>query len=153
MAAYHNRDVDRASHIIDQRWKKPLSLRQQVKGMEAIGFSCRVRGGRLVCRGPVRPTELSSCYDVEIRLQSNDRPRIKIVSPQLHTRDGEDPIPHTYGPDAPCVYYPKGQYRDWTPSMPISSSVVPWLGLWLVHYEGWLATGYWEGGGIEHPPR
>jgi hypothetical protein len=34
--------------------------------------------------------------------------------------------------------------------MAMSKSIVPWLGLWLIHYEGWLATGHWEGGGVDH---
>lgn len=42
--------------------------------------------------------------------------------------------------------------RDWMPSMAMSTSVVPWLGLWLIHYEGWRATGHWEGGGVPHGP-
>ena len=37
-------------------------------------------------------------------------------------------------------------------SAPMSNSIVPWLGLWLIHYEGWRATGHWEGGGVPHGP-
>lgn len=33
--------------------------------------------------------------------------------------------------------------------MAMSTSIVPWLGLWIIHYEGWRATGHWEGGGVD----
>ena len=32
----------------------------------------------------------------------------------------------------------------------IADTIVPWACEWLLHYEIWLATGEWHGGG-EHP--
>lgn len=150
MASTTKRGVRRKSPHLGDRGGKPLSLREQANWLEPIGFRCVVRKGCLTCTGIVQPTEISRRYAVEIQLRAGDRPRIRIQSPALDTRSDGKSIPHTYGPDSPCVYYPKTQARDWTPSMAIAKSVVPWLGLWLIHYEGWLATGYWEGGGIEH---
>lgn len=34
--------------------------------------------------------------------------------------------------------------------MLLSTTVVPWTAEWLIHYEVWLATGQWTGGG--HAP-
>ena len=31
----------------------------------------------------------------------------------------------------------------------ISETIMPWLALWLFHYEAWHATGEWLGGGQE----
>ncbi len=56
-------------------------------------------------------------------------------------------IPHRYGPSEPCLYYP-GEFdpdREF-----IADVVVPWASEWLLHYELWLITGEWLGGGV-HP--
>jgi hypothetical protein len=34
----------------------------------------------------------------------------------------------------------------------IADTIVPWTAEWLVHYEIWLMTGEWYGGG-DWPPR
>ena len=34
--------------------------------------------------------------------------------------------------------------------MNIAETIIPWASEWLLHYEIWLATGEWQGGGI-HP--
>jgi len=36
--------------------------------------------------------------------------------------------------------------------MAIADTIVPWTADWLAHYEIWLVTGDWYGGG-EWPPR
>jgi hypothetical protein len=36
--------------------------------------------------------------------------------------------------------------------MSIADTIVPWTAEWLVHYEIWLMTGEWYGGG-DWPPR
>lgn len=119
--------------------------------MEAIGFACRVKHGEVRCVGLLQPTAYSQCYQVEIILRAGSRPSAQVISPKLEPRGPDEPIPHTWAPNEPCFYFPAG--RDWTPSMALAYSVVPWLGLWLVHYEGWRVTGKWEGGGVKHGPR
>jgi hypothetical protein len=42
-----------------------------------------------------------------------------------------------------CLYYP----GHWKPEMLLSTTIVPWTAEWLMHYELWLATGHWAGGG------
>jgi hypothetical protein len=32
----------------------------------------------------------------------------------------------------------------------VADTIVPWIDLWLINYEYWLATGIWFGGG-QHP--
>ena len=118
--------------------------------MKTLGFDCQIGRGEVICVGEVQPMPVSVCYAVEIRLRAGDRPRVRVLNPKLERRVADEPIPHTWGPDAPCFYYPIA--RDWMPSMAMSTSVVPWLGLGLLHYEGWRATGHWEGGGVGHHP-
>lgn len=149
-AGTNSRRRRKPSNLSRERSGKPLSLREQATALTSFGFQCVISKGALTCTGALRPSEVSNRYDFEIRLRSGDRPRIKITDPPLEPRVPGEAIPHTYGPNDPCIYYPKGPGRDWTPSMAIASSIVPWLGLWLMHYEGWLVTGHWEGGGIEH---
>src|SRR5262249_54648372 len=116
---------------------KPLSLREQASCMTRIGFDCRIGRGELVCVGELQPLEITSRYRVEIRIRAGDRPRTRVLHPKLERRVPDQPVPHTYGPDQPCFYYPIA--REWMPNMAMSTSVVPWLGLWLIHYEGWRA--------------
>jgi hypothetical protein len=35
--------------------------------------------------------------------------------------------------------------------MSIADTIVPWVSMWLMHYEIWLATGVWCGSKEEHP--
>lgn len=119
--------------------------------MKALGFECGFGRGELTCTGDLQPIPVCRRYRVEIRLCAGDRPRARVISPTLERRSAGEPIPHMWGPDEPCFYYPVA--RDWMPSMAIADSIVPWLGLWLIHYEGWRATGHWEGGGVSHQQR
>jgi hypothetical protein len=73
-------------------------------------------------------------------------PRIRVLD-QLETRPGES-LPHTYNTGTLCLYEPD----EWTDSMYLADTIVPWTTEWLINYEIWLATGDWHGGG-EWPPR
>ena len=112
-------------------------------------FRCRivrgVGGERLVCRGSARPTSLSDRYDLRVEYSLGCRPRVWVDRPKLRARDGQGRIPHTFqeaGP-RPCLF----EDQDWNGRMLLATSVMPWLLLWLVFYESWLATGEWQGEG------
>ena len=111
-------------------------------------FTCNKSNGRLVCTGDVRPTPLSRTYAVRIECTTEAPPLVYVEKPELISRSDEEEIPHTYGKNRPCLYYPPR--RDWTPEKPISKTIVPWLSLWLFYYEIWLVTGQWEGGGMHN---
>lgn len=68
-----------------------------------------------------------------------------IVSPILDRR-GVEILPHTFFGDELCLYYG----NDWEEHTPIAKTIIPWASEWLYHYEIWLFTGEWTGGGI-HP--
>ena len=63
---------------------------------------------------------------------------------------GAQRLPHVYDhvKQQLCLYY--GPAREWTPDKMIADTIVPWASEWLLHYEFWLVTGIWHGGGI-HP--
>jgi len=42
--------------------------------------------------------------------------------------------------------------HSWIPQKHIGLTIIPWTAEWLYHYEIWLVTGNWNGGGIEHMP-
>ncbi len=78
------------------------------------------------------------------------KPKIEVVNPLLQRR-AEEPdteIPHIFDnevwPERPklCLY----DDGEWTSNDPISHCV-PWTAEWLACYEGWCATGVWQGGG------
>lgn len=100
--------------------------------------------------GTLQPTALSATYTVRVQYRLGSAPRVMILSPQLRPRDDGGVIPHVYGHDRPCLYYPK--FREWHPGAFVGETIVPWASLWLHYYELWHATGEWLGGGI-HMPR
>jgi hypothetical protein len=96
----------------------------------------------------VQPSPLSDTYTVRVRYVKDKAPLILVVSPTLKMREGAASIPHTYVGTKLCLYYP--DYEEWSSDKYIAETIVPWISLWLLYYEGWLATGEWLGGGIEH---
>ncbi len=127
-----------------------VSLREQRNWIITVhpGFSCKIKGGLLVCGGDVRPTPLNHCYRVRVEYRTRKTPRVYVESPKLRRRDPKKPIPHTYSDDEPCIFYPTEWYSD----MKLALTVLPWLSMWLFYYEVWLATGGWHGGGV-HPDK
>lgn len=99
-------------------------------------------------QGLVQPSPLSDAYTVRVRYEKYKGPRILVVSPALRLREGAASIPHTYVGNRLCLYYP--DYEEWSSDKYIAETIVPWISLWLLYYEAWLATGEWLGGGIEH---
>ena len=134
-----------------------LNLAQQRARMIAVwpALDSRIEAGSLVVRGILQPSAITRAYRVKLTYREFGTPKLHIISPKLERRP-EAPnvsIPHTYahatpGEERPCVYYPLS--REWTPAMPLATTVLPWLLAWLVDYELWFATGEWFGGGMPH---
>ncbi len=68
-----------------------------------------------------------------------------ILSPKLTDLPDKD-VPHRFEGGNLCLHY----NGEWDPTMLISETIIPWASEWLLHYELWLATGEWLGGG--HDP-
>jgi len=116
----------------------------------------RIERGELIATGTVQPSAITRAYRMRLAYREGSSPKAFVIAPKLVRRPSEptEPIPHTYkfntpGEERPCLYYPTG--REWTPDMPLASSIMPWLLSWLVDYEIWYATGEWVGGGMPHP--
>ena len=81
-----------------------------------------------------------------VKLGLRDKNRVHLGA----LADGAQRLPHVYDhvKQQLCLYY--GPAREWTPDKMIADTIVPWASEWLLHYEFWLVTGIWHGGGI-HP--
>ena len=115
------------------------------------GSSCTLKCNVLTWRGVITPTALSRPYKVEIVYDGHYAPRITVCGESLRGLAKSD-FPHKYAVDEErhrvrvCLYLPfELDYMK-----PFSETLVPWTAEWLLHYEIWLATGDWRGGG-EHP--
>lgn len=98
--------------------------------------------------GRVRPQY--GWHTVEIRYEVGSMPEVRVIDPPLRRLPGnvEGQLPHVYPPlDDPtlCLFDPRTD--EWSPSLHIAETIVPWALDWLACYEHWLMTGIWTGGG------
>jgi hypothetical protein len=131
---------------------RPVGLGAQLASMKATwrSFDSRIRGRTLECRGSVQPTPLHSRYAVKLLYTQGRLPEAWVEDPVLRRRSEDEAIPHVYEGPRPCLFYPKA--REWRSDMFVADTILPWLLVWLFHYEIWLVTGDWDGGGIHHGP-
>lgn len=100
-----------------------------------------------------KPSPLSPRYRLLITCARQQTPKVYVLDPKpLSLFPGELRLPHVYSTREQrlCLYHPS--LREWDASMFIVRTIVPWASEWLFHYEIWLATGKWSGGGVEHAP-
>lgn len=128
--------------------ERPRTIDAQIVNMRAClkDFECKRSRDKAVWIGLLQPMPISRIYRVKIRYQIGDIPKVFVLSPALEIRKGEERIPHTYSDNEICVYWPAGD--EWNGQKFISDTIIPWTILWLFHYEIWLATGKWLGGGV-----
>jgi hypothetical protein len=108
--------------------------------------------GRLIWESDLKPSAFSRVYRVRIEYRPGRSPVTRVVNPVLRELSGGKKPPHVYDDagDPLCLFYPAA--REWDSSMLLSRTIVPWACEWLLHFEAWLYTGIWEGGGVEHQP-
>lgn len=98
-------------------------------------------------KGDLTPSPLSQTYKVKVHLVRGRRPKITVLAPKLCIPDGQN-LPHVYSQKDLCLYYPNG--KEWNEEKFLATTILPWAVEWLYHYEIWLITNEWTGGGI-HP--
>ncbi|TDR45690.1 hypothetical protein DFR29_104118 [Tahibacter aquaticus] len=145
-----------------------MSMENQIRRMLQLypGFEIRLNGGwHVVWEGSLKP--FAKTYRVQIALTLKDwiddmpvrslYPQVWLMNPTLEIVSEQAPdvlVPHIYlnTSDARrstlCLFDPA--QREWTRSMAIAETTIPWTIDWLASYEGWLATGEWTGGGRDH---
>jgi len=131
---------------------KSFNVAEQLAALARLypGSDGKVRGDELVFQAELSPTPFSRTYVVRVSYREGHYPETVVVNPKLRSLAGERKIPHVYRGDMDplCLFYAKG--REWTPQQMIANTIIPWTCEWLLHFEAWLYTNVWEGGGIEH---
>lgn len=127
-----------------------LSLVVQGRGLKRTfpESNLRVNRDTLTWVADFTPSPLSDTYTVRLFYRLGKNPRINVLKPSLVIPEGTL-LPHTYPDGLLCLHYTKA--HEWRSDMHLYQTIVPWISEWLLHYEIWLATGIWCGGGI-HPP-
>lgn len=155
IAQYHTRRLVLETEAYRRRMQgRPedgmLSLEEQRDAILSVWpqLTCTIHKGRLSCTGRVQPSPITSNYRIRIEYEIGVEPKVWIEDPPLKSRSDEEPIPYIYRDRRPGLFRP----GDWHGRMNIATTVVPWILLWLLFYEGWHATGQWHGGG-EHPSK
>ena len=135
-----------------QQFPKPkvLNAAKQLFGLKAIfpdGCAALVQT-KLIWRQTIQPSPFSRTYQIQVEYQRGQYPVIRVLAPNIRELAGERKIPHIFPlPGDPlCLYY--ADAREWNPSMSLAKTIIPWASEWLFHFEAWLLTDRWEGGGI-----
>ncbi|RLD85513.1 MAG: hypothetical protein DRJ09_12825 [Bacteroidetes bacterium] len=88
---------------------------------------------------------------MKLHYRYNEGAKVYVLDPKpLKLAKGKTVLPHVYSTPEQrlCLYYPNE--NEWDTSMYYVKTLIPWACEWLVHYECWVATGTWHGGGIHH---
>ncbi|MFP5040301.1 hypothetical protein [Parasediminibacterium sp. JCM 36343] len=112
-----------------------------------------IRNGNneIIWSSEIRPSALSSLYTLKLHYEYKKQIRIFVISPtKLALAEGKTELPHVYSTvkQQLCLYYPKD--KEWDLGMYYVHTLIPWASEWLIHYELWVSTGTWHGGGIPH---
>ena len=102
-----------------------------------------------IWEGSLKPYDLSNTYDIRIEYNVKYHPKVFVINPKplpLAKEEIELPHVHNHQEQLLCLYHIK-KY-EWNESMMIAETIIPWTSEWLLHYEIWVATGIWHGGGI-----
>jgi hypothetical protein len=109
-----------------------------------------VRLGRgLIWEGKLQPTELSMTYDIRIEYYAGKDPDVYVINPKpLTLAPNATKLPHIYSQEKQhlCIYHRR--INEWNGGKMIAKTIIPWTSEWLLHYEIWVVTGTWHGGGI-----
>lgn len=120
---------------------------KQAFPQSSIRLHCQV----LVWEGRIQPSILSDVYQLRISYRLGKRPIVTVYGENLQQVDDPE-LPHHFHVDPErkqiqmCLHLP-GEFND---RMLLVKTILPWASEWLLHYEVWLATGEWYGGGV-HP--
>lgn len=110
------------------------------KGEKELTWTCEVT-----------PSPLSATYTLKLHYRYNEGVKVYVIDPKpLVFAAGKIVLPHVYSTPEQrlCLYHPKN--KEWNTGMYYVHTLIPWACEWLCHYELWVSTGTWHGGGIHH---
>lgn len=99
----------------------------------------------------VQPTALSIRYRIQLVHNWDESPKVYVLDPvPLPLHPGIKSLPHVYSHSEQrlCLYDPVE--HEWSADMFHVHTTLPWTVEWLMHYEIWVGTGTWNGGGTNH---
>ena len=106
-------------------------------------------GKGLIWEGKLQPSELSMTYDIRIEYNTGKDPDVYVINPKpLLLAKEAIKLPHIYNQEKQhlCLYHRR--MNEWNECKMIAKTIIPWTSEWLLHYEIWVVTGTWHGGGI-----
>lgn len=106
-------------------------------------------GNSLTANMTIKSSPLGMEYEIKLTYSNSSTPKVYIINPKPLLRYGnEEKLPHCYDnlTQHLCLYYP--DKNEWNRSLYISDTIIPWAMEWLFHYEIWVKTGVWTGGGV-----
>lgn len=132
-----------------------LAMAVQVLRLNSLnlpGAVMRASWAWLTFEFDAKPSPISRSYRLELSYRLRDTPSVRVVTPNIELLSGDrGTIPHVYDRRHPvrlCLFLPGS--GEWHRGLALADTIVPWAVEWLFHYEIWLSTGEWQGGG-EHP--
>ena len=110
----------------------------------------RVREDRITWISTITPTPFSRSYKVKLEYVRGEGVKFFVLDPKLMLAEGKTVLPHVYSSSEQrlCLYDP--DLDEWDASCYYVQTIIPWASEWLLHYELWLHSGDWLGGG-RHP--
>ena len=103
----------------------------------------------LIWEGKIKPSDLSIIYGIRVEYNIGHDPDIYVLSPSpLPLAKDANRLPHIYNQEKQhlCLY--QRHMNEWSEYKMIAKTIIPWTSEWLLHYEFWVITGTWHGGGI-----
>jgi len=138
------------------KWPKhqTLNIAHQLNDLQCLypKGEGRIARDRLLWQGKLTPSTFSREYLVQVNYQEGHFPVTRVLQPAIRELAGKRKVPHLFrdAGDPLCLFYAPA--REWNSSMLIARTIVPWACEWLFHFEAWLFTGEWDGGGVHHEP-
>ncbi|MDQ1167337.1 hypothetical protein [Flavobacterium sp. SORGH_AS_0622] len=133
---------------------KKLTIYNQLAGLRkdfSFGESKIIDGKKLQWIGTLKSSPIGDKYTVKLTYEFGKSPKVQVLSPSpLNLAKGKKNLPHVYDHKNQrlCLFYP--DCKEWNSAKSISQTVMIWAIEWLYHYELWLITGEWLGGGTVH---
>jgi hypothetical protein len=95
---------------------------------------------------------MSRYYTVKIKYHPNSKgvmtPDTYVLFPKhLPLAKGKTKLPHVYCNESQKICLYDWRNKEWNPTMPLATTIVPWASEWLYFYEVWVMTGEWYGEG------
>ncbi|MCG2781004.1 MAG: hypothetical protein L6264_08640 [Weeksellaceae bacterium] len=130
----------------------PLMLQaMQIKNAFPDSHISTQKGHSFVWKHDISPSPLGDLYSVKMIYRFGKAPEVYVINPlPLKLPPDANKLEHCYDDEKQmlCLFYP--DRSEWNETMLIATTIIPWIYDWLFHYEIWVGTGDWQGGGV-HP--